>query len=194
MSSGSGPAQPPPATEPITTARRWVPVVAVVAMMAVVTGGGFAVAGTLGPVTTETVTVSRGVTLPLRPGWETVSRSEDPRGVVTANGVGSLAAYAVTASDPTALINNYADEVIEPQATQIQFGTLEPRALPSGHRAVRIPYQGTFPAAAVPLEGELTALVAPGGTGVLFDAVAAQGQFVMVQEEIESMIEGAEVA
>ena len=44
------------------------------------------------------------------------------------------------------------------------------------------------------VEGAVTAVVSPGGNGVVFDGWAFRGQLELIVEELLAMIEGAEVA
>jgi hypothetical protein len=66
--------------------------------------------------------------------------------------------------------------------------------LDSGLTGSRIAYVGVFGDVQTPVEGEITAVVSPTGTGVVFDAWAPSGQLRMALDDLHAMIERAALA
>jgi len=136
------------------------------------------------------VAVVEGVEIELLPGWQEAERFTDPPGVRLTRGIGSLDAFAIDfAGTPDALFESYFVEALEPQSSQLQRPvTVEPLSI-EGASAVRGPYTGSFGDLG-PVEGEVTALVTPEGTGVVFDGWAHQGLYAQIAEEVRVMVEG----
>jgi hypothetical protein len=86
-------------------------------------------------------------------------------------------------------------EVLEPDAEQFQVSEeVEPIRLASGLTGTRIAYVGLFGDVQAPVEGEVTAVVSASGAGVIFDGWAPAGQLQFEIDEIDEMIERAEIA
>jgi hypothetical protein len=53
---------------------------------------------------------------------------------------------------------------------------------------------GTFPGVPAPIEGQVTAIVSGSGVGVVFDGWSPSGLLQFALDDVEAMIDGAEVA
>jgi hypothetical protein len=189
-------ADPIPLPAPPLRHRRWIPVVVLVAVMAGVVSGGYLTSDALGQTTGETVTVTASVRITPLPGWELAERFGDPPGIRLTSGSTSLdvATIPFTGTDVD-LLALYMDEVLEPDAEQFQVSEeVEPVRLSSGLTGTRIAYVGLFGDVQAPIEGEVTAVVSPSGAGVIFDGWAPAGQLQFEIDEIDEMIERAEIA
>jgi hypothetical protein len=185
---------PPPA--PPLRQRRWIPVVVLVAVMTGVVSGGYVTSDALGETSGETVMVSASVRITPLPGWVLAERFGDPPGIRLTSGSTSLdvATIPFTGTDVD-LLASYVDEVLEPGAEQFQVSEeVEPIRLASGLTGTRIAYVGLFGDVQAPVEGEVTAVVSPSGAGVIFNGWAPAGQLQFEIDEIDEMIERAEIA
>lgn len=189
-------ADPIPLPAPPLRHRRWIPVVVLVAVMTGVVTGGYVTSDALGETSGETVTVSSSVRITPLPGWELAERFADPPEIRLTSGSTSLdvATIPFTGSDVD-LLASYVDEVLEPDAEQFQVSEeVEPIRLASGLTGTRIAYVGLFGDVQAPIEGEVTAVVSPSGAGVIFDGWAPAGQLQFEIDEIDEMIDRAEIA
>lgn len=192
MSSVGGSALPaPPLRE-----RRWIPALAVAAVIVAVVAGGYVVADALGRSSGAAIPVSASVTITALPGWELAERFGDPPGARFTRGNASLdvASISFTGSN-LELLAAYVDEVLEPDAGQLRVSeTVGSVALNDGLTGSRIVYVGTFGDVQAPIEGEVTAVVSPTGVGVVFDGWAPSGQLRFVIDDIRTMVRTAEIA
>ena len=187
---------PIPLPAPPLRQRRWIPVVVLVAVMTGVVSGGYLASDALGETSGETVTVSASVRITPLPGWVLAERFGDPPGIRLTSGSTSLdvATIPFTGTDVD-LLALYMDEVLQPDAEQFQVSEeVEPIRLASGLTGTRIAYVGLFGDVQAPVEGEVTAVVSPSGAGVIFDGWAPAGQLQFEIDEIDEMIERAEIA
>jgi len=166
-----------------------------VVVIAIVTGG-YVTADALGRVGGETVFVSPSVSITALPGWELAGRFGDPTGIRLSKGSSSLdvATIPFTGSDID-LLRAYVDKLLEPDAEQFRVSeTVERVTLDSGLPGVRIAYVGLFGDVQAPIEGEVTAVVSPSGTGVIFDGWAPSGQLQFAIDDVHTMVQGAEIS
>jgi hypothetical protein len=176
--------------------RRWIPVVALAAVLAAVTTGGYLTSDALGEIRGGAVAVGTSVRVTPFPGWELAGRSTDPDRIRLTSGSTSLdvAAFPFDGTDVD-LLGRYVDDVLEPDAEQFRVSEeVEPVRLASGLTGSRIAYVGLFGDVQAPIEGEVTAVVSPSGEGVIFDGWAPAGQLQFEIDEIDAMIERAEIA
>lgn len=166
--------------------------------------GGFLIAGepsaatqeiTGGPVEPgQPVEVGPGVSVTAPPGWSVEGPGGEPPSLRLSNGIGQMyIAVSPVSGDPGQQLQAYLDEVLRPQASQISISPAQPIDLPSGDPAAFFAYLGTFEGVNTPLEGEVAAVVAPGGTALVVDGWAEEGQFVSVQDDVRSTVVSAEV-
>jgi len=189
-------AEPAPLPAPPIRQRRWIPVIALAAVLAAVTSGGYLTSDALGEVRDGAVAVGTSVRVTPFPGWELAGRSTDPDRVRLTSGSTSLdvAAFPFDGTDVD-LLGWYVDNILEPEAEQFRVSEeVEPVRLASGLTGSRIAYVGLFGDVQAPIEGEVTAVVSPTGQGVIFNGWAPAGQLQFEIDEIDAMIERAEIA
>ena len=176
--------------------RRWLPVAAIVGVMTAVVAGGYLTADALGQVRGGAVAVSPTVEVTPLPGWELAERFPDPPGVRLTRGAASLDVITITfAGTDAELLADYVQGVLEPDAEQLQVSESPERVdLGSGLVGSRIAYVGLFGDVQASIEGEVTAVVSPSGTGVVFDGWAPAGQLRFSLDEIDEMIRTAQIA
>jgi hypothetical protein len=193
VSAGAEPASLP---APPLRQHRWIPVIALAAVLAAVTSGGYLTSDALGEVRDGAVAVGTSVRVTPFPGWELAGRSTDPDRIRLTSGSTSLdvAAFPFDGTDVD-LLGWYVDNILEPDAEQFRVAeAVETVRLASGLTGSRIAYVGTFGDVQAPIEGEVTAVVSPTGQGVIFNGWAPAGQLQFEIDEIDAMIERAEIA
>lgn len=193
---------------PLHRERRWTPLLGILLVVLFVTFGGYVVAGPAEePASLEprTVEVLPGVTLTLPPGWENVGPLEVPvgeagdilTGVRFNRATGNLDLFAVGGfgGTPEDLFSAYISEVLQPAAAQMQSSEVrEPFVTDQGVRGTRGYYLGAFTGVASPIEGEVAAMITSGGTAVIFDAWASEGQLTRWVGDIRQIVQTSEVA
>jgi hypothetical protein len=97
------------------------------------------------------------------------------------------------AGDAAALARSYVAGSLEAGATGPLTVSPDLRAvqLGGGVTGARLSYVGVFDQSGVPIEGEVTAVIAPSGAGIVFDGWAPQGQLQFVLDDVHAMEEGA---
>jgi hypothetical protein len=190
-------ADPVPLPAPPLRHGRWIPVAALAVVLAAVTSGGYLTADALGEVPGGAVAVNASVSVTPFPGWELAGRSSDPFDRVRlTSGSTSLdvGAFPFDGTDVD-LLRWYVQNILEPDAEQFRVSEeVEPVRLASGLTGSRIAYVGLFGDVQAPIEGEVTAVVSPSGQGVFFDGWAPAGQLQFEIDEIDAMIDRAEIA
>jgi hypothetical protein len=171
------------------------PTFAVMAVVAVVVMGGYVVAAALSEPVGAPVDVGGVVSLqPLR-GWQ-ATETQDLGGfpfVRLTRGSGNLDTLVVPAADGTAttLAADYVDNVLRSQLRRLSVSDRpQTVTLASGQEAVRLDYIGLTDTG-TSVEGEVTALIAPGGDGVIFDGWAPEGLLAFVDGDIDAMVDAA---
>jgi len=171
---------------------RWLPVLAVIAVIGLVDGGGKLAggpAGTAGPV--------REVGGPLRiaplPGWAAAEAqgAPHPELTLTRGGV-TLDVVAVPGfgGSPEELATRYANEVLHARLDDLTIGQPAVGALASGTPTLRFGYIGVVDG--VPVQGVVT--IAVGETsGAVFDAFAPKGDLAWAGADLDTMIRDAAV-
>ena len=186
--------------------RRWLPTLLAGATILVTVLGGFVVAEALPPPDVGPLTLADVVTLRPLPGWEVVRRRDAPitppgGGTVPGEfaqltrGNGALDVLAVSdlGAGPVELAELYAEDVLADQLERLSISGVRPAALPRGLPAVRFGYIGSEPSSGAAIEGVVTAVVTPTGDAAVFDGWAFQGQLELIAEELDEMIDRAEV-
>ncbi|HYH28552.1 MAG TPA: hypothetical protein VEA19_07250, partial [Actinomycetota bacterium] len=97
------------------------------------------------------------------------------------------------ANDAAALADAYVSELLQPAATQLQASSAEPVAVNVGLPAARLSYVGLFTEQSQSVEGEVTAVLLPDGTGVVFDAWATEGLLSSMRDAMRQMIGAMQV-
>ncbi len=205
MSAATSPAGavgPPSLRHPSPEGAKWIPTIVVFLVTVFVVVGGYLIAGEPQEIAVgqesgpgEPVMVTDSVTVTPPEGWSVTQRYTDPPGVRLTGGMGNLL-VVVPPNDftPEELLEAYVDEVLEPEATQLTVSSKRKELTLSYGEAVRTSYVGQFEGVAASIEGELTAVVSPGGTPVMYDGWSSQGQYVSARDDVRQTVAGAEVS
>jgi hypothetical protein len=194
---------PPPLLVPVRSARdgpirKAIPVLALLVALAVVVFGGFAMEGVLSRPAGPPVTVGGLVRIFPVAGWQdgghAQSASSTPSALLS-RGSGNLEIHAFSfRGDSGQLLREYVTRFLEPQARRLSVSsTIGAVRLDSGVVAARIAYVGLFAGAQGQIEGQITAVAAPGGLGAVFDGWAPVGLLHYVLDDIHTMVQTAEV-
>jgi hypothetical protein len=197
----------PDARGTIRPGPRWVPTFVVLAVIAVTVLGGFVVAAALPASEVRALQVGSTVRVHPASGWSLVrhERTSIPSsaGSVTADlaqltkGSGALDVVALPDVDAPVgeLALFYRDDVLARQLQRLTVSSgLEQITLPSGLLAGRFAYIGTSPQSGAAIEGLVTVVAdASSRDGAVFDGWAPEGQLGLVSDEIEGMIETADI-
>lgn len=196
---------PPPPPPKAPGEARWLPTALSLVVLLFVSFGGFVVAGDTSAATQEItgdetepgepIELVPGVVIHPPQGWSVTRPEGQPPSLRLASGIAQM--YIVVspvAGDPVQQLDAYLNEVLVPQASQISTSPAESIDLLSGHPAAYFAYLGSFEGVNTPLEGEVSAVVAPSGTAVVIDGWAPEGQFVSVQQDVRATVLAAEVA
>lgn len=189
-------------------ARKWLPTLAVLIVIAVVSLGGLFVVGEAGETLAEgdpgtdpgvaarpVVVILGNASITPVEGWEEAERFQDPEGVRLTKGTATLDAVGLPfQGSPEDLFDDYVTNVLKPQASQIHTAEqLEVVHMDIGFTAVRGFYFGVFGERNSSIEGELTTVLIPGGTGIVFDGWAETGSYRFVRDEVDHMVLGMRV-
>jgi hypothetical protein len=195
------PSAPPPrpdaAARTMRREHRWLPTLAVAAIIVAVVLGGYVTADELSPPASQIRTVAGAVTVVPASGWSFVEDLGAPGGAGArfTRGAGTFDVFAGRAAggDAAALARTYVVGSLEAGATGPLTVSPDLRAvqLGGGITGARLSYVGVFDQSGVPIEGEVTAAIAPSGAGVVFDGWAPQGQLQFVLDDVHAMEEGA---
>lgn len=175
--------------------RRLSPVLAVAAVMSAVMLGGYVAAASLSEPSGPPIRIGGVVTVPPLSGWELARRFDEPPGARLTRGSGNLdVAAAPFGGSSEELLATYVSGFLEPDATRLSVSSGESIHLGSGLRGIRAIYVGAFGDVHAPIEGQVTAVVAPSGTGVIFDGWAPSGLLQYVLDDVDRMVADSEIA
>ena len=186
-----------PAWQPPAVPREpagWGGTLGLMGVLLFVTLGGFLFGGGAAPAVGgdvalgEPVAVADGVSVQVAEGWTVAQQVENPVPGIIFSGPGGNAFVAVPQGSGSVeqLLEFYVNDILAPQADQISVGEAQPRGLASGS-ALSANYVGVFPDVGAPLEGEVTAIVAPTGVGVVVDGWAPEGTYSGIQDQVLAM-------
>jgi hypothetical protein len=206
-SSSDVPARPDARAGAARRVRTWLPTGLVSLVMSVTVLGGFVVGETLPQPDVTPVVLGGVLTVRPLPGWEVVRRDEiavpAPSGGSLAaafaqltRGSGALDVVALPGigGEALQLADLYAGEVLSGQLERLALSDRVDRiVLRSGLEAVRFGYIGSERRSGAAVEGSVTAVVAPSGSGAVFDGWAFEGQLELIAEELVAMIERAQL-
>jgi len=176
--------------------RRWLPTAAVLGVMLATTLGGFLTARALSDPVGAAVGVAGVVSVQPLTGWE----AAEPGSVASrpfvrlSRGSGSLAAVAwgPSTGDAASLAVEARGDLLDESLEQLTVSeTLSPVAFDRGLEGARFTFVGVDRASSTSVEGELTAVVAPGGQGVVFIGLAPEGLLAFVDGDLHTMIAAA---
>jgi hypothetical protein len=192
------PPRPDEAPGSLRRERRWIPVIAVAVVIVVLVSGGYVTAAALSTPAGPPLSIGGVATVTPLSGWRFVKRVSEGGvpGLVITRGNGNLEVLAGPFDrSAEALARLYATQVLQPQASQLQVSTSFDRVtVASGLPGVRFGYIGVFDQSGVPIEGEVTVVVSPGGTGAVFDGWSPEGDLQYVVGDIETMVREATLA
>jgi hypothetical protein len=189
----SAPARPDEAPSQRRTERRWIPALAVLGVIALVTGGGRGISDALSDVS-GVIDVSDALRVHPVAGW-TVDGPHQGEGFRTVLLTHGTAAMQVTAApgvrQPFEILDAYVGAVLESGLGRLRVG--QPQAATIGGRpAAKVGYFG-ITEGGVAVEGVVVTAGAPSGEEVVFDVVAPQGDLATVAQDVVRMIETAEL-
>jgi hypothetical protein len=174
--------------------REALPALVVLAVIVAVVSGGYLAGGALAQPAGRPVSVGGGVELQPISGWSLAARLGTDHVRLTRGG-GNLDVLVSAASDPASLLHRYLSALERPPSQLSVSPDPQSVTLESGARGLRVFYVGLVPSREVTsIEGEITAVVTPGGVGVLFDGWAPKGLFSYVENDLEHMIGTARIS
>ena len=181
---------PPPVRE-----RRVLPAVLVLVVLATVVLGGYVTAAALSSPTGPPVDVGGLVRVRPLSEWEPAQRFDDPPGVRLTRGSAALDVLTFPfGGSADELLREYVTVFLEEPADRLSVSRIEPVTLASEVPGARVSYVGTFPGVQAPVEGRATAVVSESGVGVVFDGWAPSGLLRYALEDLDAMIDFAEIA
>jgi len=187
----AAPARPDEAPSQRRRERRWVPALAVLGVIALITGGGRGVSDALGEAA-GAIDVSDAVQVQPAAGW-TVDGPHEGDGYRTVLLTHGTAAMQVTAAPggrpPFEILDAYIGQVLASGLGRLQVGQPEVATI-GGIPAAKVGYYG-ITSAGVAVEGVVVTATTPSGTEVVFDVVAPQGDLASVAEDVVGMIRSA---
>lgn len=208
MSGGSfeQPARPDAPAGAVGPGRRWLPVWVVIGVIVATVLGGFVTAAALPAPELRAITIGGHVTVQPLAGWALVRRdhavlpgpaggSVDAEFAQLSRGSGALDVVAIDGfeGDADAAAAFYAEEVLASQLERPTVSVLRHVVLRNGLVAARFGYIGTEPEGGGAIEGSVTVAVGASGTVAVFDGWGSEGQLELVAEELQRMVDTAEV-
>lgn len=204
MSAPTRPDAPPGAARP---GRRWLPVWLVLGVIAVAVLGGFVASASLPVREASPVTVGGAVVVRPLPGWALIRKEEGVALAAPAGGAveaafaqlsrgnGALDVLAIRGlglpADRAAAF--YVDAVLRSQLERPSVSELRPAVLRTGLQAVRFAYIGTEPTSGDAIEGTVTVALGASGVVAVLDGWASEGQLELIDDELDAMIDDADV-
>jgi hypothetical protein len=175
--------------------RRWLPTLVVMGIIVTTVLGGFVVAAALSEPAGPAVTVGDVVQVQPLSGWEspgTTTTGGLPFARLTRGG-GNLDVVAVPSFDGDArsLADRYVSDVLSKQLSGLSVSDdLRAVLLGGGEVGQRFDYVGVTDTGGS-VEGEVTVVVGPSGSGVVFDGWASEGLLTFVSGDVHTMEERA---
>jgi hypothetical protein len=167
--------------------------------------GGFVTAAALPAPDVPAVSIGP-LTVHPSPGWAVVQQERvtlsSPTGDTVegafaqlSRGSGALDVLAIDGlgGDADAGARFYVEMVLRRQLERLTVSGLSHVVLRTGLSAARFGYIGTEPEAGAAIEGSVTVVVGSSGTVAVFDGWGFEGQLELVGEELDRMIDTAEV-
>jgi len=143
------------------------------------------------------ISTTPGEAVPIGDGWRITpldgwlaSTHDSGSGIRLEKGVVVVDLFPESYDSAAALAQDYLDQALKANATQLTASAIETSPFP-GRSAAGFAYQGIFPESNGAIEGEVTALVT-GGSGVVADAWATQGDLGAALGEVHQMLETIE--
>ena len=170
---------------------RWVPVLIVVALIALVVGGAQVLSAAVTAADVPPVRVGAAVQIQPRPGWEVLSVTAAPPSARLHRGPVVLTVLAMDPEPlgPGAVADRYVEEQLGQSLSQLAVATQDPTVLDNGVFAVRSAYVG-ITADGRSIEGVVVAATTD-QAAVVFDASAPGGGIAVVADDLRAMVEHA---
>ncbi len=195
MRTARDPERPDEAPSQRRVERRWLPLLAVLGVIALITGGGRSVSDAIAGPPEPAFDLTPALRIHPAAGWvaEGFDRRAGVEAVVLARGTAVLRIEAILEDPraPQALMDGYVEQVLRQAFVDLTLGEPE-AAIVDGAPAARAGYLGTT-AQGVSVEGIVVVTVAPSGAAVVFDAGAPAGDLAWAGEDVVSMIRTAEL-
>ena len=178
--------------------RRWLPALAVLGVVLVVTLGGFVAAAVLADPAGPPVSIPGAVSVQPLSGWEPAQ----PGAIGTrpfvrltrGNGTFAAVAWGQAPGDAETLAIAVRDELLGESLDRLTVSeTLTPVALDRGLEGQRFTFTGVDRDSGSAVEGEVTAVVDASGQGVVFVGLAPEGLLAFIDGDLHTMIERATV-
>ncbi len=177
--------------------RRWLPAIAVLAIVLATTFGGFVVSAVSSESTGPPVSIDGVVSVQPLSGWEPAE-------------VGSLAdrpTVGLTRGSGTLAVLSWGPSIGGSEGLAVEVGKtlpgsldqltvselLTPVAIDQGLSGHRFTFVGIDRSSGAALEGEVTTIVTAGGDGVVFVGLAPEGLLAFVDGDLHTMIAAAAV-
>ena len=190
----SAPARPDEAPSQRRVERRWLPALAVLGVIALLTVGSRGVSEALSDTPGEAIDLSGAVRVTPAAGW-TVEGPTQGDGYTTVLLTHGTAAMQVTAAQgvrpPFEVLDAYVGRPSRTTWADSRSGSPRPPRS-AGSRPRRWATSG-FTEQGVAVEGVVVTATTPSGTEVVFDVVAPQGNLASVAEDVVGMIRQAEL-
>lgn len=178
------------------SAHRWLPVTAVLGVVCVTSLGGFIVSAALSEPAGPPVSISGVVSVQPLSGWEPAEPgvvAERPVVRIT-RGSGTLVivAWGPVTADAESLAGDVVDELLRDRLDRLTVSeVLTTVTLDQGLGAQRFTFVGIDRISGAAVEGEVTAVIALGGEGVVFVGLAPGGLLAFVDGDLHTMIAAA---
>jgi len=184
--------------EPSSFPRRWLPTMAVLAVVLVTTLGGFAVSAALSEPAGPAVSIPGVVSVQPLSGWgpsDGVSVARRPAvGLTRGSGTLVAVAWGSFAGDAQSLAGEVGSDLLLDSLDQLSVSeVLTPVSLDGELVGQRFTFNGTDRVSGAALEGEVTTGVASDGQGVVFVGLAPEGVLAFVDGDLHTMIAAAMV-
>jgi hypothetical protein len=179
------------ATVPPAREWRWVPVLAVVASIAIVVAGARLGAALVTKATGSPVMLGTAVEVRPSPGWDVVSTSDAAAELHRGPVILDVFASGPELGGPAALGVRFVRDALSPGVAQLAVASFDPTTLADGVAAVRFAYVGVS-ADGLPIEGVVVAATGAQAS-VVFDARGPSGALAAVAEDLRQMVDGARV-
>jgi hypothetical protein len=191
------PAWGPPAYAPAPPAARftfdrqkWLPTLAVAAVIAGVVLGGIGLDKVVAAPSVGTVSLGGGATMEAAPGWAQVDTGSS--GVTLQKGNVRVFAAAEAYDGSAEALLREVESSIRDEADQVTFGSEQTGSL-SGHEAAIVGFEAIISGSAgATLDGEAICLIV-GPDGVLIEAIAPVGMLDSAAPDIKAMASSVEV-
>lgn len=169
---------------------------AVLGVVCVTSLGGFIVSAALSEPAGPPVSIAGVVSVQPLSGWEPAEAgvvAERPIVRITrGSGTIAIVAWGPVTADAESLAGDVVDELLRDRLDRLTVSeVLTTVTLDQGLEAQRFTFVGIDRISGAAVEGEVTAVIAPGGEGVVFFGLAPEGLLAFVDGDLHTMIAAA---